>query len=158
MPRVSKNHRYKFKKKPPEGFLNIEPALNSFAEKMKEAERQPLEVNKRKYESTWKITMLNHQRSRYIYDLYYKRKLISRKLYDWLLLNKFADKELIAKWKKKGYEKLCCLQCIQVKKTNQQTTCICRVPKASLKAKSDDEQGKSVRCKNCGCRGCASTD
>ncbi|QOU21394.1 hypothetical protein BRETT_001116 [Brettanomyces bruxellensis] len=157
MPKVSRNHRYKFKKEPPEGFSKIEHALNSFSEKMKEAEKQTLEVNRPKYESTWKITMLNHQRSRYIFDLYYKRKLISRKLYDWLIANKFADKELIAKWKKKGYEKLCCLQCIQVGNTNQQTTCICRVPKASMNG-SDNEQGKHIRCKNCGCRGCASTD
>jgi bud site selection protein 31 len=29
---------------------------------------------------------------------------------------------------------------------------VCRVPKADL------EEGKLIMCKNCGCRGCASTD
>ena len=44
--------------------------------------------------------------SRYIYDLYYEKEAISRKLYDWLLKNGYADGNLIAKWKKQGYEKV----------------------------------------------------
>jgi hypothetical protein len=45
--------------------------------------------------------------SRYIYDLYYEKEAISKQLYDWLLKNKYADANLIAKWKKNGYEKVC---------------------------------------------------
>lgn len=44
--------------------------------------------------------------SRYIYDLYYEKEAISKKLYDWLLKNGYADANLIAKWKKQGYEKV----------------------------------------------------
>lgn len=55
---------------------------------------------KRIVEATWPVFRIHHQRSRYIYDLYYKRKLISRDLYDYLLKNKYADGNLIAKWKK----------------------------------------------------------
>lgn len=69
-----------------------------------------------------------------------------------MLREKFADASLIAKWKKSGYEKLCCLQCIYSKDTNYKNTCICRVPRADL------EEGKLVMCNKCGCRGCASTD
>ena len=43
-----------------------------------------------------------------------------------------ADGNLIAKWKKQGYENLCCLRCIQTRDTNFATNCICRVPKAKL--------------------------
>ena len=32
-----------------------------------------------------------HTRSRYIYDLYYKREAISKELYDWLLDQGYAD-------------------------------------------------------------------
>jgi hypothetical protein len=39
------------------------------------------------------IMRLSHARSKYIYDLYYKRELISRELYDWLLKQKYADAE-----------------------------------------------------------------
>jgi bud site selection protein 31 len=39
------------------------------------------------------IMRLSHARSRYIYDLYYKRELISRELYDWLIKQKYADAE-----------------------------------------------------------------
>lgn len=70
---------------------------------------------------------------------------------------------LIAKWKKAGYEKLCCLRCIQTKvrivfgvflsanpdlvlqdMNYQGSTCICRVPKAQLR------QGTVVECVHCG--------
>jgi hypothetical protein len=45
--------------------------------------------------------------SKYIYDLYYEKEAISKQLYEWLLKNNYADKNLIAKWKKQGYEKVC---------------------------------------------------
>ena len=44
--------------------------------------------------------------SRYIYELYYDKEAISKTLYDWLLKNSYADANLIAKWKKQGYEKV----------------------------------------------------
>lgn len=37
------------------------------------------------------IMRLSHARSRYIYDLYYKRELITRELYDWLIKQGYAD-------------------------------------------------------------------
>lgn len=66
-------------------------------------ENEPHE-GKRIVESSWPVFRIHHQRSRYIYDLFYKRKAISRELYDYLLKNKYADANLIAKWKKV----LCC--------------------------------------------------
>ena len=71
---------------------------------------------------------------------------------------------LLAKWKKTGYEKLCCLRCIQTRVWrpsymifNSQTyfldqkdmnyqgsTCICRVPKTQVRA------GTVVECVHCG--------
>jgi len=53
-------------------------------------------------------------------------------LYEYCLKEGIADKNLIAKWKKPGYENLCCLRCIQTRDTNFGTNCICRVPKAKL--------------------------
>lgn len=41
------------------------------------AETDPHE-GKRKVEAMWPIFRLHHQRSRYIYDLFYRRKAISR--------------------------------------------------------------------------------
>lgn len=111
---------------------------------MRDAESESHE-GKRKVEAVWPIMRLSHARSRYIYDLYYKRELISRELYDWLLKQGYADANLIAKWKKNGYEKLCCVRCIQTRDMNfQGSTCICRVPKAQLK------KGTVVECPHCG--------
>jgi bud site selection protein 31 len=108
------------------------------------------QAGKRKDELLWPIFRLHHQRSRYIYEMFYQHKKITKEVYQFALQEKYADANLIAKWKKSGYEKLCCLRCIQPKDTNYGTTCICRVPSGHM------EEGKVVECVHCGCRGCAS--
>jgi len=55
---------------------------------------------KRREQSLWPIFRLHHQRSRYIYDIYYKRNAISKELYDYCIKEKWADPNLIAKWRK----------------------------------------------------------
>jgi len=114
---------------------------------MRDAENESHE-GKRKTESLWPIFRIHNQRSRYIYDMFYKRKAISRELYNYCLKEGYGDAALIAKWKKPGFENLCCLRCIQKRDTNFGTTCICRVPKDKL------EEDKIIECLHCGCRGC----
>lgn len=123
----------------PEGFDKIKGQLDDFANQLKEVEAQKITKTSNKNQNVWDVLRINNQQSRYVYDLYYKKKLISPDLYNWLLREKYADALLIAKWKKQGYEKLCCLRCLE-------KSCICRVPKNEEK----------VRCVNCGCYGCAS--
>lgn len=108
------------------------------------------QAGKRKDELLWPIFRLHHQRSRYIYEMFYQHRKITKEVYQFALQEKYADANLIAKWKKAGYERLCCLRCIQPKDTNFGTTCICRVPSGHL------EEGKVVECVHCGCRGCSS--
>ncbi|KAK6025377.1 G10 protein [Ostertagia ostertagi] len=98
----------RIRKPPPEGWDLIEPTLEEFEAKMREAETDPHE-GKRRTETLWPIFRIHHQRTRYIYDLFYKREAISRELYEFCLAAKIADAQLIAKWKKQGYENLCCL-------------------------------------------------
>eukprot|EP00918_Siedleckia_nematoides_P094758 GHVU01207994.1.p1 GENE.GHVU01207994.1~~GHVU01207994.1.p1 ORF type:complete len:149 (-),score=16.42 GHVU01207994.1:693-1139(-) len=138
-------------RKPPEGWEKIEPTLEELNQKMRDAEKEPHE-GKRKCEAVWPILKINHQRSRYIYEMYYKQKLISRDLYEYCLQEGWGDAALIAKWKKQGYERLCCLRCVQPQDSSFGTTCVCRVPKRNL------EDGKVVECIHCGCRGCSSGD
>ncbi|KAG8374151.1 hypothetical protein BUALT_Bualt11G0101000 [Buddleja alternifolia] len=161
MPKV-KTSRVKY----PEGWELIEPTLLELQAKMREAENDPND-GKRKCESLWPIFKIVHQKSRYIFDLYYRRKEISKELYDFCLDQGYADRNLIAKWKKiairmivlmidvfewqPGYERLCCLRCMQPRDHNFQTTCVCRVPKHL-------REEKVIECVHCGCRGCASGD
>jgi len=93
-------------KKPPEGFEDIESVsgedeqpqpiltslqiLDDYAKKMRDAENESHE-GKRKAESLWPIMRISHTRSRYIYELYYKRDAITKELYDWLLKEGYAD-------------------------------------------------------------------
>ena len=113
MPKIKTNR----KKTPPEGWNLIEPTIIEIQQKLRNEESSSHE-GKRKVESLWPILRLHHQQSRYIYDLFYKRKVISKELYDYCVKEKYADVNLIAKWRKNGYEKLCCLRCIQSKDTN----------------------------------------
>uniref|UniRef100_A0A915I3U1 Protein BUD31 homolog n=1 Tax=Romanomermis culicivorax TaxID=13658 RepID=A0A915I3U1_ROMCU len=146
------------RKPPPEGWELIEPTLDEFAAKMREGKflaQTDTHEGKRRTETLWPIFRIHHQRSKYIYDLFYKRQAISRELYEYCLNEKLADAALIAKWKKSGYENLCCLRCIQTKDTNFGTNCICRVPKTKLEEQGMDSGGRIVECVHCGCRGCS---
>ena len=55
---------------------------------------------KRRVEVTWAITRVHHERNRYIFNMYYKEKKISKELYDYLVKEGYADANLIAKWRK----------------------------------------------------------
>lgn len=147
MPRI----RGIYDKKAPDGWDDIAPQLEEFASQMRDAVNDPHE-GRRKAEMTWPITKIHYERNRYIYELYYKKKAISKELYDFLLKNKYGDGALIAKWKKPGYEYLCSLTAINKKGTNFGTTSICRVP---LHLRKPGPQSPAV---NSGCISCASTE
>jgi len=138
-------------KKAPEGIDEVLPQLEEFQSQMRDAVNEPHE-GKRRNEATWPITKIHWERSRYIYELYYKKKAISRELYDWLLQEKYGDAALIAKWKKPGYEFVCSLQALDKKGTNFGTTSLCRVP---LHLRRPGPQGPTVAT---GCISCASTE
>ena len=149
------NHTFRLarskRKRLPEGWDLIEPTLMEFDERMREAVNETHE-GKRRNEATWGITRIHWERNRFIYELYYKKKAISRELYDYLVKAKLADQNLIAKWRKPGYEFLCSLQAISVRDTNFGTVQQCRVP---LKLRNPNQWGPSVKT---GCISCASCD
>lgn len=136
-------------KPPPHGWDLIEPTLQQLDRKMRQAESDTHE-GKRIAESSWPIFRLHHQRSRYIYEMYHIKNEISKELYEYCLNNGITDANLIAKWKKPGYERLCCLRCIQTQDTNFGTCCICRVPHDKLNSNENP-----IACIHCGCRGCS---
>ena len=53
-------------------------------QKLRDVENEPAE-GKRKVETVWPIYKLHHQMSRYIYELFYKKREISRELYEYCL-------------------------------------------------------------------------
>jgi len=59
------------RKKPPSGWDYIEPTMDALDREMREAVDAPHE-GLRKAESQWPIHQINWQRSRYIYDMFYK--------------------------------------------------------------------------------------
>jgi len=138
-------------KKPPEGWDDVAPQLEEFHTQMRDAVNEPHE-GKRRNEATWNITKIHWERSRYVYELFYKKKAISRELYDYLLLEKFADAALIAKWKKPGYEYVCSLMALDKRNSNFGTTSICRVP---LHLRKPGQTGPAV---TTGCISCSSQE
>ncbi|KAL6942583.1 hypothetical protein ACO0QE_003766 [Hanseniaspora vineae] len=134
---------------PPHGYDKIAKTLDAYAIELKNlttknsssSDNRKQKLYTSSNQDFWEISRLLHKRSRYIFDLFYKRKLISRELYQWCLTQGVADKHLIAKWKKRGYEKLCCVKCIQRDESNEgNKTCICRVPRATLLKQQQQQQ------------------
>lgn len=74
MPRI----RTMNSRKPPEGWHKVESFLEEMNKKMRSLENEDTS-KKRKNEILWPIFQINHKTSRYIYELYYKRKEISSK-------------------------------------------------------------------------------
>jgi len=140
----------RWKGRPPPGFDYIEPILLALENELRDKVAES-NVDKRNVESGWPVLQIQNQRSRYIYDMFYVHKKISRKVYDYCLKNKLADANLIAKWKKPGYEKLCSTYVINPKNFKFGTTSICRVPLYDR-----NEQQKFAQDPTTGCMGCAS--
>ena len=84
-----------------------------------------------------------------MYALHYTKKEISRELVDFCIREKVVDGNLMAKWKKPGYEFLCSVAAINKGSTNFGTTSVCRVP---LRLRS----GKIGPSTETGCISCAS--
>ncbi|PSC71064.1 G10 family [Micractinium conductrix] len=139
-------------KQPPEGWELIEEVIEDFEHQMKEAVNEDTSA-KRRNETTWKVTRIHWEKNRFIYDLMYNRKVMSRELYDWLVREKIADGALIAKWRKPGYEILCSLLAIQKGNHNFGTTSHCRVP-----MKQRAQQQRITPDVQTGCICCASGD
>lgn len=139
-------------KRVPEGFDAIEEALEEFEAQMRDAVAEGHE-GKRKNECGWKVHRLHFEKNRFIFDLMYKRKVMSKELYEFLVREKIADGALISKWRKPGYENLCSLLAIQKGNHNFGTTSLCRVPLA--------QRPKELRYTpdaQTGCISCASGD
>ena len=136
-------------KKPPSGFEYIEPTLRALEDELRDrvAESHKLYT---KNESQWPIHQINWQKSRYVYDMYYKYQRIDRRVYDYCINNKLIDAALISKWKKQGYERLCSTYVINPNNYKFGTVSLCRVPKQFL------DDCTVVEDPTTGCNGCAS--
>lgn len=66
-------------KKLPEGWELIEEVIEDFEAQMKEAVNEEHE-GRRKNELTWKIHRIHWEKNRFIYDLMYVRKVMSKEL------------------------------------------------------------------------------
>lgn len=121
---------------PPPEFKIIEGKLNEFdiklkeriieaREQAKEDKQNGLREGLREDSEIFKIT---NEKTRYIFNLYYVEKKLPKKVFDWIIKEKLIDTLLLAKWKKKGYEQLCCVRCINRKEfLTGDKVCICRV-------------------------------
>jgi len=113
------------RKNPPAGFDYVEPILEALENELRDKVKES-NLNKRKTESVWPVHQINWQKSRYIYDMYYTHKKISRKVYEYCIAQNLIDAPLIAKWKKPGYERLCSTYVINSTNFKFGTTSICR--------------------------------
>jgi bud site selection protein 31 len=132
------------KKKPPADFDYVEPIMEALENELRDKVKETNE-GKRKTESMWPVHQINWQKSRYIYDLFYTYKRISRPVYDYCIDQKLVDAALIAKWKKPGYERLCSTYVINPTNYKFGTTSLCRVPLFDRSEEQRAAQDPTVR-------------
>ena len=149
MPLPQRWHKAK-KRPPPPGFDDIEPILEALENELRDKVKEQ-DAKKRKTEAMWPVHQINWQKSRYVYDMFYTHKRISRKVYQYCIDQKLIDAALIAKWKKAGYERLCSTYVINPSNYKFGTTSICRVPLWDRNAEQQNAQDPTT-----GCLGCAS--
>lgn len=130
---------------PPPGWALVKDVMQDFSEKMAAAVKRP-SATRRKHESLWEIKSLSYQRTRYIHEMHYTLKLIDRSVFKYCARLNLIDAALSQKWRKTGYEKLCCLECADRTRTDFGKVCICRLPNAPAE----------LQCHFCGCDGCTS--
>jgi bud site selection protein 31 len=124
------------RKPPPEGFDSVSPVLDALENELRDKVKES-NLKQRKTEAMWPVHQINWQKSRYIYDLYYTHHRISKQVYQYCIDQKLVDAALIAKWKKRGYERLCSTYVINPTNYKFGTTSICRVP---WKDRSEDQK------------------
>lgn len=139
----------KMRKAPP-GIDLVSEKLEEFEAKIRQAMNEPID-DKRRNEISWPIHRIHYEKNRYLFDMHYKQRAISKKLLDYLVKEKLADGKLIAKWRKPGYERVCSLLVITKSNTNFGTTGICRTP---LRDRTGQIQPNVLT----GCVSCASGD
>lgn len=71
-------------KRVPEGFEMIEDVIEDFEQQMRDAVNEEHE-GKRRNEGSWKIHRLHWEKNRFIFDLMYTRKVMSRELVRYIL-------------------------------------------------------------------------
>lgn len=114
-------------RRPPPGFDYLEPVLEALENELRDRVKES-NATVRKNEALWPVHQINWQKSRYVYDMFYKHRKISRQVYQYCLDQRLVDAGLIAKWKKPGYERLCSTYVINPANYKFGTTSICRVP------------------------------
>ncbi|OHT02488.1 G10 protein [Tritrichomonas foetus] len=134
---------------PPPGWDDVKDLILSLNEDMRIAEATNNDANSSQ-EQLWTVLRCNWKRSRPVFEMYWRQKSMSKDLYEWILKNNYADRDLINAWRRPGYDRLCCVACIS-KNTDHGGVCLCRIPKAQRKQ-------KEFKCIHCGCPGCFSGD
>ena len=119
-------------------------ALNEFDEEMRVAESTPSDGQPHN-EMLWPILEISRRRTALIYAKW-RAGEISDMTRAYLEHRGIADEGLMEHWQTSGYEKLCCMLCIDPTSHASGGVCICRVP-----AKDRSHEGP---CHTCQCMGC----
>jgi bud site selection protein 31 len=133
---------------PPPEWAGIREQMLELTAKLREAENICVDENMTR-EQVAAIMRANWTRSRVVYLKRCVEKTMTHDLFEWILNQGFADRQLITMWQKEGFERLCCLNCAGDK--DPEGGCICRHPVG-------DAPKGSLRCRECWCHGCATLD
>eukprot|EP00477_Mikrocytos_mackini_P001689 GAHX01001827.1.p1 GENE.GAHX01001827.1~~GAHX01001827.1.p1 ORF type:complete len:151 (-),score=17.70 GAHX01001827.1:123-575(-) len=132
---------------PPSGWGEIEGILIKYENKMLEIYMES-SGNRSSKEMLWKISKLNKEKTLEISQINISKTMAAGIAFGVEL--GYIDTSLLRQCNKRGFEKLCCMNCITPQYTENLRKCICRV-------RSNDIVGTVfTECNICGCMGCHS--
>jgi bud site selection protein 31 len=135
--------------KPPPEWESVKATVLALNDEMRRAESANVDA-KSSQEQLWKVMQCNWKRSRFVFEARWRSRTMGDPVYEWILRQGYADRELINAWRRPGYDRLCCVHCIS-KHSDHGGVCLCRVPRA-------ERATKALKCFHCGCPGCCSGD
>jgi bud site selection protein 31 len=136
---------------PPPEWAIIQNEMVELTARVREAEAMCVDENVTRTQIS-AVKRAKWLRSRAVYRERFIDRTMSAELFDWIIVNRFADRALLSIWQKSGCERTCCPECTSEKDGSK--GCICR------HRSPDDVQGDASPqpCRECGCHGCATFD
>jgi bud site selection protein 31 len=136
---------------PPAEWAEVRDLIVDFTAKLKEAEDVVVDDNWTR-EQWVAINRANWIRCRCVYIRRYISRTMKEDLFEWILKEGFAERDLIALWRKTGYERVCCVRCASDKSDAE--GCACRRTRTA----NELRDAPAPKCRECWCPGCRSRD
>lgn len=107
-------------------------------------------TSKKNYKEVfWKIHRIHWEKNRFLFDLYYIKKLITLKKYNYMINLKVVDSHLHSLWRISGFEIICSSIALGKNQFTLKNNSVCRVPILIRLKSATIKPDNSIGCISC---------